>query len=213
LALLKSANACSSSPSETTWPTPTERDHRSVCASPATRAKNSRPLSEIAGMWPTPTERDHRTPNSPDSQARRNVGHNVARGQQLPNYVEGIWATPTVADTEGGRLSRSGPRAGELLLRGQARELHSRLDPPTTEVGATSSSSGLILNPSFVEHLMNWPPDFTLLAVSDSDASRTGSTACGSSEMAWSRWKRRMRSELSRFDLLPTTPPQLDLFG
>lgn len=42
-------------------------------------------LASQAVMWPTPATRDYRSPNSQDSQDRRNAGS--ARGQQLPNFV------------------------------------------------------------------------------------------------------------------------------
>jgi DNA (cytosine-5)-methyltransferase 1 len=38
-----------------------------------------------------------------------------------------LWQTPTVADTMGGHLSRSGDRSSELLLRGQAKEVTAAL--------------------------------------------------------------------------------------
>jgi hypothetical protein len=43
-------------------------------------------LQEAVKTWPTPAARDYRTPNSQDSQDRRNAGS--SRGQQLPNFVE-----------------------------------------------------------------------------------------------------------------------------
>jgi hypothetical protein len=176
LAERTSANAYSSSPFTQAeplplfpneWPTPTERDHRSVYASDVTRAKNSRPLSEAVGMW----------------------------------------ATPTVADTEGGRANRSGRRSGELLLRGQAKAGRFHQGHTTASNGADSLPSGLILNPLFVEWLMGWPAGFTMTL------SASASTGCASSEMAWFRWRRLMRSELSRLASPPAFPAQLDLFG
>jgi hypothetical protein len=91
------------------WPTPTERDHRSVYASDATRGHNSRPLSEAAGAW----------------------------------------ATPTIADTEGGRANRSGARAGELLLRGQAKVNRFRQDRMTEPPGEPSLALRPHLEPVF----------------------------------------------------------------
>lgn len=54
------------------------------------------------------------------------------------------------------------------------------------------------LNPRFVGDLMGWPPGLT-------------SFAC--SETAWSNWRARMRSELSRMSLHRAPPEQLTLFG
>ena len=160
-------------PSLELWPTLTARDERSVYASPQTHGRNSRPLSEVAGMW----------------------------------------ATPTVADTEGGRLSRSGDRSTELLLHGQAKALHSRLDPMTSPPGGTSSPPDRFLNPLFVESLMAWPPGWTALAIGHVSPPSYAWTGCAYSETAWFRWRRRMRLELSRFALPNTLPAQLDLFG
>lgn len=39
----------------------------------------------LFSRWPTPTARDHKTPNSEESQVKRNQG--CARGQQLMNFV------------------------------------------------------------------------------------------------------------------------------
>jgi hypothetical protein len=175
-----SANACSSSPSVRRneppnldlWPTPTERDYRSIHAGAETHDKNSRPLSEAAGLW----------------------------------------ATPTVADTEGGRKTRSGPRKDELLLRGQAQELHHHLDLEPASNGAPSSPPGLTLNPSFVEWLMDWPMGWSLLALG-SLSMAFASSGCASSATVFFRWRRRTRSELSRLALPPALPAQLDLFG
>lgn len=170
-----SGNASSSSPSTLDdppslefWPTPTERDHRSVHAGPDTLNKNSRPLSERAGLW----------------------------------------QTPTVADVTGGHKSRSGRRKAELLLPGQAQALSHHLDPTTPSDGAAPSPSGLILNPWFVEWLMDWPEGWTTLAI------QRGSNGPAFSAMAFCRWRRRTRSELSRIALAPEPEPaQLDFFA
>lgn len=171
------------------WPTPTERDHRSIHASTSTLNANSRPLSEAAGLWATPKA----TEAGPDlAKLERS-----STGLALPAQAS-LWATPTVADTEGGRLSRSGDRKGELLLHGQARAQRGRRVLLTTPPGGNSSRFGLTLNPWFVERLMGWP---------------TGWTACDFSETALSHWRRRMRSELSRLGWPPALPVQLDFFG
>ena len=188
------------------WPTPTERDHRSIHASPTTHAFNSRPLSEAAGLWATPVATGE--DRGPGKYAQ---GGTPLKGQartfapvdpytpDLASPALGtLWATPTVADTEGGRMSRSGERSGELLLHGQARALLGLPDPSTIPPGGNSSRYGLVLNPWFVERLMGWP---------------TGWTACACSATALSHWKRRMRSELSRLGSPPMPPVQLDFFG
>lgn len=146
--------------------------------------------------WPTPAARDHRSPNSQDSQDRRNEGS--SRGQQLPNFVEHMWSTPAVADVTGGRKARSGDRSTELLLNGQADSLSGHLGPTTSTLGEKSSTSGLQLNPLFVEWLMGWPTGWTAFA-------------CSATEL--SRFKQRMRSALSQLTSHAAPPAQLSLFG
>ena len=114
------------------------------------------------------------------------------------------WSTPSVADVQGGRKSRSGDRNSELLMNGQADELCSRLDQTTSTVGETPSKQRRSLNPLFVEWLMGWPPGWTLAAWTD--------FACSETEL--SLWKVRMRSALSQLGLPQEAPPQqLALFG
>jgi DNA (cytosine-5)-methyltransferase 1 len=170
------------------WPTPTERDHRSIHASPATHAFNSRPLSEAVGLWATPLATDG-DKGGPAQQFGTG-------GRPLTGQVS-LWATPTVADTEGGRQARSGERNHELLLGGQAKALLGLPAPSTIPPGGNSSRYGLVLNPWFVERLMGWP---------------TGWTASDFSATALSHWKRRMRSALSRLGSPPSAPVQLDFF-
>jgi hypothetical protein len=162
---------------------------------------NGQPL-----LWPAPTERDHRSVYASEATWERN-------NRRPLSETAGLWATLTVADTEGGRMTRSGLRRDELLLRGQAKQLHSHLDPASGNNGLPSSGSGLILNPLFAENLMNWPPGYSLLAAGLNMPPPSASTGCASSATAWFRWKRRTRSELSRLALQPTFPAQLDLFG
>lgn len=155
--------------------------------------------------WPTPTERDHRS--------TRASAETYERNRRPLSEAAGLWATPTVADTEGGRLSRSGARKDELLLRGQAKALHSRQAPAPISSGATSSGSAPSLNPLFVEHLMGWPLGWTALLIGPASPWRGVLTASGSLEMGLYRWRRLMRSELLRLPSPPALPAQLDLFG
>ncbi|MGL4258015.1 MAG: DNA-methyltransferase [Microbacterium sp.] len=100
------------------------------------------------------------------------------------------WPTPAVADTEGGRTSRSGDRKDELLLNTMARAWDDYPTPSATEYGSsqngingkggeferpsagtpslsTAARSGAlpggkgVLNPVFVELLMGWPEGWT----------------------------------------------------
>lgn len=281
------ANGSSFSPSETParWPTPNamvsnEGESPETFLARQVRQKAKKingngmglTLSIAAQLWPTPTGRDYKGANSEESQERRNAGRE-AKGQQLPNFAEHLWMTPTVkgdynhpgasksagmglitqaqlwatplasdaakggpkqqfgtgampltgqahrwqtptvADTTGGRLSRSGSRRNEFLLRGQAKAHSSRHSPETTTDGAVSRRSDRTLNPLFVEWLMDWPAGWTTMAHGKPLPCATAWTGCAYSETALYRWRRRMRSELSHFALHPTHAAQLDLFG
>ena len=112
------------------------------------------------------------------------------------------WPTPAVADTTGGRMTRSGDRSGEMLLKGQAAAFSLR-DQTTETPGLPSSThprtSRPQLNPMFVEWLMGWP---------------IGWTAFGCSETGWCRYRQLSRSALSSLaSPSAALPPQLSLFG
>ena len=206
------------------------------------RARLARPTSDSASSssgWPTPFGQLHNDGEDPVSfHARRALlkeKHGNGNGAGLPLAVAAktwatpvaadsgekvtlvssqnrcllreaaFWSTPAVADVEGGRKTRSGSRSGELLLNGQAIRLSSLQDPETSPPGATSSSAGLTLNPLFVETLMSWPPGLTLVLWA-------ASTAYACSETAFTRWKVRMRSELSRLGLPPAPQEPRNLF-
>jgi hypothetical protein len=113
------------------------------------------------------------------------------------------WATPSIADTMGSRMTRSGDRSNELLLNGQSALLSSRLALTTVKTGEPCSSERRSLNPLFVEWLMGWPRGWTLLVSTDFGCSATG----------LSRFKRDMRSALSQLALHDAPPAQASLFG
>lgn len=117
-----------------------------------------------SSLWPAVTARDHRSPNSQDSQDRRNA--ESKRGQQLINFIAwelpDLWSTLTAAAAHGSQLTRGNDRSGELLIGGQAILLSLRLDPETPD-GATLSATRLALNPQFAEWLMGWPIGWTEL--------------------------------------------------
>jgi len=182
-------------------PTPAARDIKGAnSAEHLAKSSGSLHLDQlpnfVAHCWATPTasENSNRTTKMAPSHGKT---HGIVLAGQACDLSE-QWATPAVADVQGGRKARSGSRSTELLLNGQTPELCGRLDPTTSTAGETSSPSGRKLNPRFVEMLMGWPPGWTNFACS---------------ETALSRWKQRMRSELSQFAYRPAPPPQPDLFG
>lgn len=90
-------------------------------------------------------------------------------GKPCPHCEAKLLPTPSVADTTGGRKSRSGDRSGELLLNGiaaaqewgeyaaaiaRAEHATGRTAPPPTEPGAKGNPR---LSPAFVEWLMMLP--------------------------------------------------------
>lgn len=61
-------------------------------------ASTSDDSQPVLRYWPTPASRDYRSPNSADSQERRNEGS--SRGQQLPNFVAHLWPTPVAQEDQ-----------------------------------------------------------------------------------------------------------------
>ncbi|MEM1212964.1 MAG: hypothetical protein AAGI68_11790 [Planctomycetota bacterium] len=55
------------------------------------------------------------------AERKKELGREGAGGGDLQAQTK-QWSTPSVADTQGGRLSRSGGRSGVLLLQGQAKQ-------------------------------------------------------------------------------------------
>jgi hypothetical protein len=95
------------------------------------------------------------------------------------------------------------------MLEGQATLASFLPDRPISTVGEESSRIRRSLNPLFVEWLMGWPHGWTSLALMP-----PASSGFGCSATALSRYKRRLRSELSSLGLPPAMPPaQSDLFG
>ncbi len=186
------------------WPTPTANDWKG--SGPTLERKDGQMRGDrldyaTEQLWATPCARDHMPAHSVEYiEAKRAEGHGM---KILPDQVS-QWSTPSVADVQGGRKSRSGDRDSELLMNGQADQLCSHLDPTTSTVGEAHSRPRRSLNPHFVEWLMGWPPGWTLLAWTD----------FGCSGMELSHWKQRMRSALLSLGLPQEAPPaQLALFG
>jgi hypothetical protein len=152
-----------------------------------------------SSLWPAVTKRDHRSPNSQDSQDRRNEGKK--RGQQLMNFIAWelpeIWSTLTAAAAHGSQLTRGNERSNELLIGGQAILLCLRLDPETPD-GATLSATNLGLNPQFAEWLMGWP---------------IGWSGLKPLEMELCRWWWLARGLVLELASAPIPAAQTDLFG
>jgi hypothetical protein len=165
-------------------------------------------------FWPTPASRDHRAPNSQDSQDsqdRRNA--DSARGQQLPNFVEHVWGTPSTMDARGRTYTRDRGVKGleRPALTGQAEQFSTfpstRPAPASASDGAPSSPtspSSLRLSPEFVEWLMGWPPGWT---IPEPGALRREPTVSAPPATAWSHWLQRQRTWLSTLSWSYAPPP------
>lgn len=167
------------------------------------------PLPAQAAQWSTPTARDFMPAHTEEYiAAKKAEGHGMSN---LNDQVD-KWQTPSVADTQGGRMTRSADRSNELLLKGQAEatSLASILpDLPISTVGEESSHIRRSLNPLFVEWLMGWLRGWTLLALTPPTSN---AYACSATELFL--WKRRMRSALLQLGLPPeAAPAQQSLFA
>lgn len=117
---------------------------------------------EALRMLPTPTATDAGASGGDPATSNVTLTDATVRGR-------GLMPTPSVADVEGGRKSRSGARSGELLLNGLAHEQRfgdyapaiarwealTRPAPAPTE--PTGKDGAHRLSPAFVEWMMGLP--------------------------------------------------------
>jgi hypothetical protein len=84
-------------------------------------------LEDVAENWAAPQARDHFPPHSPERiAAMKAEGH----GMRNLNDEATQWEAPSVAVTDGSRLTRGGARSDELLLTGQAVETSQKWSSP-----------------------------------------------------------------------------------
>jgi hypothetical protein len=167
-------------------------------------------------LWPTPMASDGVKPSA-----------GKRRDADLSHQTR-LWGTPSVADADGGRMRRGGGRSDELLLKGEAARVAHLWATPTARdhkdgsttltntpvngllgrqvlttapAGTAISEQRRTLNPLFVEALMGWPLGWT--DPGPLPRSGGGWTGFGFAAMEWSRWRRRMRCELSRLNCRP----------
>lgn len=172
------------------WPTPRTSDQQDPSMVRVANADGPAQLREVALRFlssppapPTP-ERGRGSssggPNSrplwPTVRANELCGRGTAKrkpgtGGMMLSEEAALWQTISVADTTGGRLSRSGKRSDEPLLRGQAKqwqmpraEMDSgrhRGEADTLHSQVKNIEPKKRLNPNFVAWLMGWPPGWT----------------------------------------------------
>nr|WP_290561879.1 hypothetical protein [Agrobacterium sp.] len=203
----------------TAWPTPTANDWKG--SGPTLERKDGQMRGDrldyaAEQLWSTP-----RASDAEKGGPNQSFG---AGGQPLPSQAA-QWATPRVAVNRTSTIAMVRPDSVSSLSLEQQAEilagitpievarsekllkrfgLSSPPDQKPGESGETSSPERRSLNPLFVEWLMGWPPEWTLLAWTD----------FGCSAMELSHWKRRMRSALLSLGLPAEAPPaQLALFG
>lgn len=185
------------------WPTPTANDYKG--SGPTLERSDGKMRGDrldyaVEQLWSTPRSSDGEKggPNQAFG----------AGGMPLPAQTV-QWMTPSVADVQGGRMTRSKERSDELPPNGQSDSVSSLLAHPTSTDGAVPSTERRTLNPLFVEWLMGWPRGWTSLGLTP-----PASNVCACSATALSLYRQRMRSELSRLGLPPAeAPAQLALFA
>jgi hypothetical protein len=187
------------------WPTPKASAGGSEQGKQSPTGFN---LKTAVMIWPTPRANpnsDRQTKPTP-SQIKGEHGLNLAmvavqsswptprtcagKRSSGSNRAELVnsWAMPTTRDWKDGTAT-SDVETNCLLGRQAPRSMNDGNKCPLT------------LNPLFVEWLMGWPINWTI-----------ASTGCGCAATALFRWRRLMRSELSRL-LRASKSDQLDLFA
>ena len=135
-------------------PTPTSRDHKGPTDSCRPRA-GSREVADQR-LLPTPTTMD-----SQSSGGGYNGQTNVTLTDAVVRGKGGmLLPTPSVADGEGGHLTRSGDRSSELLLPGVAKAHGEGRLLPTPMVGSSSPAAHGQISGQYREQmaqaLQNW---------------------------------------------------------
>jgi hypothetical protein len=131
---------------------------RSDCSARVKSARRMDANASSSSAWPTATAISG---GANSKRTERGAG-----GPDLQEVAEN-WQTPSVADTEGGRMTRSGKRSNEPLLKGQAEALGSAWPTPAARDWKGSNSANHLENgtgrlhldqlPNFVEHLWSTP--------------------------------------------------------
>lgn len=125
----------------------------------------------MSEKWPTPAARDGKSGEASEETHDRNA--------RPLNEMAVKWKTPRA--NEAGQWQQQKDGSQMLTLDGQSQFFPQ--DQKNSTAGETSSESRRLLNPQFVEWLMNWP---------------IGWTASASAATAYSHWERQSRSLYSR---------------
>ncbi len=234
------------------WPTPQARDGKGTDRAQL-RDSNSRPLNEMTAHWPSPTALSFGDSHQPGNSRSYNrtmemaaglwstpAATDAARGahmvrsdtgapnSNLPTNVA-LWSSPSVADVEGGRTSRSGDRKDEPLLNTQAKLAPSFLPALAIErLGPPSWRDRLSVLRLYRTLMSPRAPSWRRLRAWARRATRpklnaafvawlmgwpAGWTSSACSATEWSLFKARMRSALSALPWPDGAPAQLSFFG
>jgi hypothetical protein len=149
------------------WPTPDASVRTGYNQSPTPGATARPLLAQIARSWPTPTATDAKASGAAhlSTESGRHAGTTLTDAA-----VRKRWATPTATD------ARSAVANATQIGRRLAGDIASPRD-------RTKSTSGMVLNPLFVETLMGLPLGWTDYASLETESSRS---------------KRRTRSAISQ---------------
>jgi hypothetical protein len=132
---------------------------------------------QVKSAWPTPAARDWKGSNGPEHLQN---GSGRLHMDQLPNFVEHLWPTPTSLSYGESHQPGNSKSMNETM------RLASFLPAPEASTsGEPSSPERRSLNPLFVEWLMGWPPKWVRVLTN---------SGCSATEL--SRFKQHMRSAL-----------------
>lgn len=148
--------------SSSQWPTPrsSPNENRTTQHAPSHGKTHGKTLAGEAAQWATPTAGDGMGGQSQPSAARRAGG-----GDRSLRVAAAQWATPTSRDHKDGAEPSAEVATNSLLGRQAPRITRDGL---LSLLPADWITSRLRLNPTFVEDLMGWPEDWSVLTVSES---------------------------------------------
>ena len=168
-------------------------------------------LQQRSRQWATPQAHDAQGAGNPNRVGRYGT---LAGGRNL-NDEAALWATPAVADVDGGRMHRSGKRSNELLLKGQAAiwatpsardwksgqaspETLARNSRPLNEQAVNLHSRPAPATKPDGRNTSAGAPTLNPQFVELLMGWPIGWTGFAFAATEWSRWSRHMRCELSR---------------
>jgi hypothetical protein len=135
----------------TMLPTPRANDAEKRGTVDADNPRNGL-VGKIQGLLPTPQARDYRSPDNPDNPDKANFKRKVEQGWTIDlNTQIAMMPTPTRRDYKGS--------SSKVVEKGRNPMTNSASD--AIEVSQTGHSTGLRLQPNFVEWLMGFRKNWT----------------------------------------------------